>query len=461
MQRTRLVFSLASIVLAVLVSPFAAHATTDDPRVVDFPDLELTLTLPPLTELTTSKSSDAQVKQQWSGKLGGVQVEISLALFKAPEFEFSEPSELCTLIEGDLRKPRSDRRYAYDFEPRKSLAGAFGIAPYAVLSRAAMREKDGTKITGSFFLLCGLLDDGAYAVRAATQPAVGAAEEKALLEFFNKGIAYKGKARDPKWTDDQARKRWELVTPPELHKKYDGPLRTAHYIILTDSSGGKAFGQKMEECYAAIKKVYPFEEVPGRALMPVFLFRTNTEYYEFFHKVHEDVSLEAAARSKGHASGDYYATWYEAPQDPVHIHEATHQIFANRLGLTGGGSWFQEGVAEYISSVPNERGNAARDVKKGRQMPIEQFVAVPSLLYSTSGDDTKSNEAGDNYKLAALLIEFLRESKWGKDKFQDFIHKVGAVKRNDVPAIEAAVHAVYGTDLKGLEAQWIEYCKKR
>ncbi len=59
------------------------------------------------------------------------------------------------------------------------------------------------------------------------------------------------------------------------------------------------------------------------------------------------------------------------------------------------------------------------------------------------------------------MIEFLRESKFGKDGFLDFIHAVGAVRRNDVPAIEAAVKKVYSTDLAGLEKLWIEYCKKR
>ena len=27
---------------------------------------------------------------------------------------------------------------------------------------------------------------------------------------------------------------------------------------------------------------------------------------------------------------NFYATWYEAPKDPVHIHELTHQLFKNR-----------------------------------------------------------------------------------------------------------------------------------
>ena len=90
---------------------------------------------------------------------------------------------------------------------------------------------------------------------------------------------------------------------------------------------------------------FDVEEVEGRKLMPVFLFRTPEQYYAYYSK-RAGIPLDKARRSKGHAWLDYYATWYEAPNDPVHIHEATHQIFGNRLNLSGGGSWLQEGVAE-------------------------------------------------------------------------------------------------------------------
>jgi len=60
-----------------------------------------------------------------------------------------------------------------------------------------------------------------------------------------------------------------------------------------------------------------------------------------------------------------------------------------------------------------------------------------------------------------LLIEFLRESKWGKDKFQTFIHTVGLVPRGKLPAIEAAFRKVYECDLATVEAKRVEYCKKR
>src|SRR6185503_19614264 len=127
-------------------------------------------------------------------------------------------------------------------------------------------------------------------------PELGDSGLKTMRDFLTKNIAYAGPMRDAKWTDDEALERWKKTATEMTLKKFDKPARTEHYIILTCSSGGKLFGQKMEECYTAIQKMYPFPEVPGRKLMPVFLFRTPDEYYEFFSKVHK-ITIDDAKRS--------------------------------------------------------------------------------------------------------------------------------------------------------------------
>jgi len=274
------------------------------------------------------------------------------------------------------------------------------------------------------------------------------------------GVVYKGTARNAKWTDDEARERWNRDAPEATHKKLEKPLRTEHYLILTNSSSGKKFAEAMEKCYAAVQKMYPFEDVAGQRLLPVFLFRTPDEYYDYYAKI-ASISVEAARRTKGHAWHDYYATWFEALNDPVHVHEGTHQIFSNRMHLGGGGSWFQEGVAEYMSTTPNDRNPSASLVKKGKHVPLAEFVKMKSLIYSTDEKAAKGDSAEENYHQAALLIEFLRESKWGKAHFQDFVHTIGRIRSNDSAAIDRGLQSVYGCDLKGLEGQWIEYCKKR
>lgn len=194
--------------------------------------------------------------------------------------------------------------------------------------------------------------------------------------------------------------------------------------------------------------------------MPVFLFRTPDHYYDYYVQIAK-TSRESAEKSAGHAWKDYYATWYEAPNDPTHIHEMTHQIFSNRLRLTGAGSWFQEGVAEYMETVPNERNEAARLVKDGDSTPLRELVVLESLLGSSTSDARGRGGAGEHYKQAALLIEFLRESQFGKGKFGKFLDTMGKVPDSDVEAIEAAFQSVYGVGIDAVETEWREYCAKR
>jgi hypothetical protein len=56
---------------------------------------------------------------------------------------------------------------------------------------------------------------------------------------------------------------------------------------------------------------------------------------------------------------------------------------------------------------------------------------------STEEDVKGGDEAGDHYKQAALLVEFLRESKFAKERFPAFVSANGRVPDNDVAAIEA------------------------
>ena len=87
---------------------------------------------------------------------------------------------------------------------------------------------------------------------------------------------------------------------------------------------------------------------------------------------------------------------------------------------------------------------------------------VPGAAVSLRRDAPRGGSAsGDNYKQAALFIEFLRESKWKPDAFQLFLRSMGRVPRGDLQAIEGVFRSVYGADIAALEQAFIDYCKKR
>jgi hypothetical protein len=415
------------------------------------PDPGLTLVLPELEGLARNDRPIGDLVAVWTGRLGESEVQIQVASLDRAKFDVTEPEDVLALVE----EYHTERCAQIGFG---MALGAFGHVPYAALVKADLRRS--TAIDGRLWLLGGLTQTRAWAIAVEVLPLPDLEGAQAIEDFLARGVSCAGEPRHWKWTDEEARARWAEFAPKDAIDKFEKPVRTEHYIVLTNSSSGAKFGQKMEECYATIQELFPFPEVEGRRLMPVFVFRTPDQYYAYFSKI-AGTSLEMARRSKGHAWRDYYATWYEAPQDPVHIHEATHQIFANRLVLQGGGSWFQEGLAEYVETRANERNEAARLVKKERHTKLAEFVAIESLLMSAEEDKKGGNEAGDHYKQAALLIEFLRESKFGKERFPAFVNAVGRVPRSDVPAIEAAVKQSYGCTLAELEAMWVEYCKKR
>ncbi|HEV8113003.1 MAG TPA: hypothetical protein VGR31_09525 [Planctomycetota bacterium] len=437
-----------------------AIAVPQDAHVQSLPDYGLTITFPQaFADVAAVPTQNPQLKGRWSAKLEGVALELDLYVLASEEFGFAEPDDVTEITLENVRDPKHGDP-GFWFDKTLLVQGPFGWAAYGSIGWGPLHDKDGTNVVGTLFVLGGLVEKNGYSLEVIAQPALSDAQAKTVVEFLKTGVAYKGTVRNPKWTDDEARDRWNRDAPEATHKKLEKPLRTEHYLILTNSSSGKKFGDAMEKCYASVQKTYPFQDVAGQRLMPVFLFRTADEYYDYYAKIAK-ITVEAARRSKGHAWRDYYATWFEAPNDPVHVHEGTHQIFSNRMHLSGGGSWFQEGVAEYMSTTPNDRNPAANLVKKGKHVPLAEFVKMPSLLYSADEKAAKGDTAEENYHLAALLIEFLRESKWGKAHFQDFLHVVGRIRRNDAAAIDRGLKAVYGCDLKELEDQWVDYCKKR
>jgi hypothetical protein len=432
---------------------------TAAPKERRFEDLTLTLSFPPgLALAEQARPKDAQVRAAWAGTAGASALRMQLIVLPVAQFGFIEPSEVMDVIGSNLRDPGNGGSATFVFDELSHVTGRFGYADYATLARSTETEEEGPV---QVLRLSGLLENDGYVLELRARPPLAPADEKLVLSFLQKGVTSDGPQRDPKWTKDEARQRWEEGVPDELAKELDDVLRTPHYVILTNSSGGKTFAKKMEECYAAIRKTYPFDEVPGRRLMPMFLFRTNDQYYAFIAKTF-GMTVDDAKRTGGIAYADFYSSWYEAPGDPVHIHEATHQIVRNRLGLSGGGSWFQEGLAEYVSSKPNERGMAARAVEKGTAVPLGEFMRKESLIFSSPADDKSGADlAGDQYKQAALLIEFLRESKFGKAKFPEWMRAVGVTRSNDVDAIEAVTRRIYGVDIDGLQKEFVAYCKKR
>jgi hypothetical protein len=266
------------------------------------------------------------------------------------------------------------------------------------------------------------------------------------------------------WTDDEAREFWDAHAPESAKKSYRKPIRTPRYIVLTNSSCGEKFGERMERNYRTIRSLYPFNEPPGARPLPILLFRTDAEFRSFLVDS-LGYAPEEAKDVKGIAKGEFYATWYESPVDPVHLHEATHQLVTNRLGLTGGGSWFHEGLAEYASSSKNDRNVVASRIRDGKAPSLLDLIATPDLA-ATRGRErgvtgSRISIARERTLHAALFIEFLKESESTKAKFARFLRTVGACPQNDLEAIDAALLDVFGEGVSALDRRFVKWCERR
>ena len=421
-----------------------------------FEDLALEIELPPLAGMRASPVRGGQLRGRWGGELDGREWVISLVELPRQEWGFTDPADVIDNIAFNARKAPGGEHF--EFDERGFLEGPFGALAYGAFG--ASSDWEGTERVRSHFYFGALVEQRSYSLRVQLEPKADEQARERVMAFFRDGVRYTGPTEDPEWTDEEVEDRWQRDAPAEFRGKFKF-FRTEHYLILTNSSSGKLFGKKMEECYDRIQETYPFEEIPGRKLMPVFVFRTKDEYVDYYAKI-AGTSKESAARSKGHAWKDYYATYYDSPNDPVHVHEATHQIFSNRLGLTGGGSWFQEGVAEYMSTSHNERKAFAKGAaKRGEYTPFADFVGIASLLGSSGGEKNVKGGtvAGGHYTQAASIVAFLRESKWGREKFAEYLRAVGSAKRGRA-SVDRAVRSVYGVGLEELEAEWVKYWKK-
>jgi len=450
--------ALAGLLMGLLAAPRQAQTEAE------LPELGLTLSLPPLKNLEEApRSPRGQTRASWTGKLPSCDVRISLVCLSTESFGFSEAGGVNDAFVGFFRRARD-----FDVTNLRFLSGPYGISPVLSVATGTAPNDDAPM---SEYIATGLIEDYGYGIHIECMPPPSTKDAPLFDEFFESGIVYTGELRDPNWKTDEIVARWKKDAPDDLHRDFEvnvskkawfkkSVLRTKNYLIMTNASGGKNFAKQMEKNYKEIVKTFPFDQVEGRKLMPVFLFRDAEQYYQFCVRMGQ--SYEQAKRSGGHAWKDYYATWYKSPKDPVHIHEQTHQIFSQRLFLKGGGSWYQEGVAEYVGSTENERNIVANQAKKGRHDPLPRFFQRTSLLHSAQTSRARGgSEASDLYKQAALFIEFLRESQFGAERFERFLESMGHVPRGNLEKITEVFEAVYGVSIEELNSEFMAYCKKR
>ncbi|MCP5021787.1 MAG: hypothetical protein GY930_08410 [bacterium] len=439
-----------------------AVANTDSETTVRYEGQHLEIDLGALQELKTLQDeSMGQVQSRWSGKIGETELLVKMIFLPAKKFRFAEPRDVLEIMEFNLAPPPGSKNMdaKQTFLETEVFEGPFGYVPVGWMGIHGIQK--GTRITQHELHFCGLTQGIGYSIEVQTSKALNPTDRPAILKWLTSCVKYDGPTRDANWTDEEVNKRWERDAPEKVKEKSKLFVwRTKYYLIMTNVGKGttKKFGAKLDENYDIIRSVYPFEDVPAQRLLPIFYFLTPDQYHNWCQ-----ITIgRPMSSSAGVAFGDVYSTYHQSSGAPVHIHEATHQIFKNRLFLDGGGSWFQEGVAEYMSEKPGDLNSIKSLVKKDRHKPFKKFFSVSSLLGDADTNNVKGgSDAGNSYTQAAAIIEFARHSDFGSEKFLEFVHVIGSVPRNDMAAINKALLKVYDVDVEGFEEEFKKYWLKR
>lgn len=272
-------------------------------------------------------------------------------------------------------------------------------------------------------------------------------------------------AADPRWSPERVEvttKKYFLAEELEDIEV----VRSKHYIIFSTAPGADRMAKAMEEIYKAFEKTFPFEEPAGDPLLPVFLLKDHGQYTEWSMRS-TGWTREEAARSAGHASRDYFATYYTGGADATMYHEAGHQLVGNRLMLRGGGSWFQEGMAVYFEDKWKKSKRlssvASGMIKSDRYTKFRELFDVQSLLHS-EGDSKRGSIAGQRYTQSGTIIAFLAEGRLEKS-FGKMLDELRGYRRaeasgdtiTDEHMWDTIFRKAYGLDIDGVEALWKEH----
>jgi hypothetical protein len=448
--------------LPVLALPLALQG---DASVVPFKEHAITFKLPALDSIEKKDLGEKECAGEWLGKYKASDVHLRLYVVPNSGEQFVEPDDVVEVWRDLLAGPDHDRApedvgTQFTFGGIRPVSGAGGISPIVALLTLTAERKDEPGTKGLVVLTGGLLPEKAWLVRLDAWPAPGVEDAAALVASVEQCVAYQGKLREAKWTDEEALAYWKRIAPPGTEKKFEKPVRTEHFIVLTNSTSPGPYVKKLEGKYASIKKILPFEEAKGRRLLPILLFRTDDDFQAFYRHVYQ-METKDDIHEGSLVIGRYLATSCDNDDDKEDLLDLMRLCLYNRQHASGGGRWFHDGLRTYAATKPKERADALRAVKTGKYTPLATLLDDSAWSKQDRHYDERgtTKEAG-YWGQSALWMEFLHEGPWPKESFPQFVETVGAIPDDDRARIEQAIESIYGGDIGALQKKWVDYFSK-
>lgn len=453
---------IVSVALSFGVGVRATATRGEDP--IPFSQYELALALPAL-ESRASVPPSGNRKGEWTGNLGAASVRLRFHVLATADYDFFEPEDVVEVWRNSIRDPDDEEGEAQDFdftfEPTRCVDGMVGATPILACARATARKKRGAESEGTLLLFGGLLPEHGWSLRADVWPALDAEATAALVASLERCVTYEGPVRDPRWSDAELQALWKELVPEAMLEKLQKPIRTAHYVVLTNSASPGPLVKKLEGWHARIAKVLPADELEGRRLLPLLLFRTGAAF-EAFYRHHEELDARDEVGEESLATDHWVATACDVDDEEELLLDLTKQVLIVRSRAWGGCMWLRSGLREYLATNPSDRAEGVRALRKGKGTALERLLDDEEWEFQDREVDRKgTSEEVDYWTQSALWMEFLHTGPWPADSFPRFVRAAGCVRKGDGAGVAAVLRSIYGLELTELDAKRAEALPKR
>ncbi|MGH7150206.1 MAG: hypothetical protein ACREIU_05895, partial [Planctomycetota bacterium] len=228
--------------LLLLLSPLDG-----EPLSIALGEEELIVTPPALEGRALADQKDEQLRARWTGKVGESLVQVEVRVYPLASFPLDDPEDVLDLLERNYADGKQEGVEGWTFDSTDFVEGKVGWIPYAALgvragkSEGAEGRKGLAKVRaeGDSLALGGLLEKFGYSVEILAHPALPEEGRRRLAGDLGKAVTARCRERNPTWTEEEVRERWKRDAPSEeVRSKFEKPIRTKHYLILTNSSGG-------------------------------------------------------------------------------------------------------------------------------------------------------------------------------------------------------------------------------
>jgi len=456
--------------LSIAPSRLAQDASTSGaPSALDatfsFPELGLKFIPPRLDALAIGKSQAETCKGVWTARLGSSDVRLIFHVFRGPAYDNPEPEDAVEGWRSSMTNPESadptNLLFDYSFGPIRTRSGPFGASPILAVIDAELRLKSDPSKKTWLSIAGGRIADGSWSMRIEVVPRPPAEDIAVWTRWLETCASYEGKLRDPKWTDEDATAFFKSRVPEALQKKVQKPIRTEHFIVLTDSTSSGPYVKKLETKYATVRKALPFEEVPGRQLLPILLFRTDAEFQAHYRRIYK-MGPKEEVKEGGVVADHCLATSCENRDDYEDLVDLTKLLMICRLRIWGGPRWFEDGLREYVASKPKTRAETLLVVQVGQFTPIDKLLDDEAWSKRPSDLSIGDPRYEPSYwEQSAMWMEFLRDGAWPAELFPRLLTTIGGLRRGDRAGTKAALESIYGMHLPDLEERWFAFFQRR